>query len=54
MCRKKKVIEAHRGLGCVGVSICILGAYRGRVEERSRRDGVAGEAEDVERGEIDG
>jgi hypothetical protein len=52
MRRKQEVVEAHRRLWGFGVSVCILRANRGRVEEACCRDCVAGEAEDVEGGEV--
>jgi hypothetical protein len=51
---EQEVVEAHRRLRGVGVSVCVLGADCGGVEEACRGYGVAREAEDVERGEIDG
>jgi hypothetical protein len=53
MRREQEIIESHSGFGCVGVSVCVLRTYRGRVEETCRRDGVAAEAEYVQGREID-
>lgn len=53
MRREQKVIEPHRRLGSVRVSESILRLDRWREEERGRRNSIAGEAEDVERGEVD-
>jgi hypothetical protein len=53
MRRKQEVVEPHRRLGRLRMSVCVLALYGGRVEERGCADGVACEAEDVEGGEVD-
>lgn len=45
---EQEVIEAHGRLWCFRVSVRILRAYRGRVEEGRSGDGVHAEAKDVE------
>jgi hypothetical protein len=54
MRREQKVVEAHGRLGGFRVSVCILRAYRRRVEEACCGDGVALEAKDVESRKVNG
>jgi hypothetical protein len=51
---KEEVVEAHRRLGCFGMSICILRAYRRGPNEAGCGQSVAPEAEDIQGGEING
>jgi hypothetical protein len=50
---EQKVIESYRCVWRFRVSVRILRFDRLRVEKRGCADGVAGEAEDVERGKVD-
>lgn len=52
MCRKQEIIEPHRRLRRVGMTVRILGFNRRRVEEGRRGDGIAGKAKNVESREI--
>jgi hypothetical protein len=51
---KQEVIEPDRRLWRIRMSICILRTDGGRVQKARCGYGIAGEAEDVEGGEIDG
>jgi hypothetical protein len=53
MRREQEVVEPHSRLRRFGVSVCVLRLYGGRVEEGGCANGVAGEAKDVEGGEVD-
>lgn len=54
MRREQNVVEPHRSLRRLRVSVRILGFDRRRVEKRGRGYRIAGEAEDIQRGEVDG
>jgi hypothetical protein len=51
---KKEVVKTDGSIRAIGVTVGILRAYCGGVEERGSRDGVAAEAEKVQGRKIDG
>lgn len=54
MCREQEVVESHRRLRRLRVSVGILRFDGWRVEERGGGEGIACEAEYVESGKVDG
>lgn len=51
---EEEIVEAHSRIGVARMAVGILLTDDGREEEGSRRDGVAGETEDIEGRKIDG
>lgn len=53
VCSEEEIVEAHRCVGSVRVSVGILGFDGWGVEKRGCGQGVAGEAEHIQGGKVD-